>query len=371
MSPDTTMDASDILVAQVQQAFADNRPLRIVGGSSKLQLGRAVDAAPLDVGVHRGIVEYQPTELVITARAGTPLAEIEAALAEQGQMLAFEPPHLGANATLGGSLACGLSGPRRPFAGAARDFMLGVKMLNGRGEVLRFGGQVMKNVAGYDISRLMVGAQGTLGVLLEVSLKVLPRPVCEHTLVFDMHEKLAIEVIARLSNAALPLSAICHLPAAAQQPAQLYVRLSGAQAAVLAAGDDVRRSLTKASSQKMDADAAQDFWQNLRERRLPFFDEADALWRLSVPPATPTFAETLLGDCLLDWAGAQRWLKTDTPREEVQSAAQKMGGHATLLQRDATVHAPLALPLAALQARIKQAFDPKGILNPGRLYAGS
>jgi glycolate oxidase FAD binding subunit len=365
-----SQDASTGLAAQVQQAFEEKQALRIVGGNSKLSLGRAVAGEPLEMGKHTGIVEYQPTELVITARAGTPLAEIEAALAERGQMLPFEPPYLGESATLGGTMACGVSGPRRPFVGSARDFTLGARIINGRGEVLGFGGQVMKNVAGYDVSRLQVGAQGTLGVLLEVSLKVLPRPVCERTLMVEMDAATAIDMMTQLTNAALPLSAACHLPATAQQPAQLVLRLSGAQEAVDAAMASIQKELLDFSVAEKQNDEAEIFWQDLRERRLLFFDEADALWRLSVPPAMPVFDEALPGDCLLDWAGAQRWLKTTANIDTVQTAAQKMGGHAMLFNQQGATASPLSPVLEKIHRQIKHSFDPAGILNPGRLYEG-
>ena len=357
-------DISTQLAEQVAQAFVDATPLRIIGGGSKLLLGRTVQGQALELGAHRGIVEYQPTELVITARAGTPLKDIEAALAECGQMFSFEPPHLGDNATLGGMVACGLSGPRRPHTCAVRDSMLGVKMINGRGEVLRFGGQVMKNVAGYDVSRLMVGAQGTLGVLLDVSLKVLPRPEVERSLQLECDDSGAIETMARLCGSSLPLSAACHLPSGL-----LTLRFSGVAASVDAALAEVRRTLPQA--QLLGEGEAARFWTELRERRLPFFDDAaQGVWRLSLPPATAAFADELPGDCLLDWAGAQRWLKTDLPAEQVQTIARKLGGHATLYEKDRATFAPLDSALATAQTRIKQAFDPKGILNPGRLYEG-
>ncbi len=362
------MDASNELSAQVQQAFADKQALRIVARGSKLALGRVVTGEPLDVTQHAGIVEYQPTELVITARAGTPLKELETALAERGQMLPFEPPHLGEAATLGGTIACGLSGPRRPFSGSARDFMLSAQIINGRGELLGFGGQVMKNVAGYDVSRLMVGAQGSLGVLLEMSLKVLPKPACDRTLQVEMDAATAIETLSRLANTALPLSAACHLPATAQQVAQLRVRLSGVQAAVVAAMARIQKMLPKFSVSEMPNDA-ETFWQELRERRLPFFRNTGALWRLSVPPATPALNQaTLPGECLLDWGGAQRWLITTASVDVVQTAALKVGGHATLLTQTEALLAPLNPLLEKIHRQLKTAFDPAGILNPSRLY---
>jgi glycolate oxidase FAD binding subunit len=362
MSQDAMLQLAD----KVKQAFADETPLRIVGGDSKLQLGSAVNARPFPVNEHRGIIEYQPTELVITARAGTPLRELEAVLAESGQMLPFEPPHLGEEATLGGTIACGLSGPRRAFTGSARDFTLGVRMINGRGEVLQFGGQVMKNVAGYDVSRLMVGAQGTLGVLLDVSLKVLPCAEHEVTLSVEMDAQAAVDAMAYFTGAALPLSAACHLPAGSSTPAQLRLRLSGAESALMAATETIRQTLPQA--QELATDTATEFWRDLRERCLPFFTENQNLWRLSVPPATPVDShERLEGDCLLDWAGGQRWLTTTAPEEVVHTAAKTMDGHADHYQKDATVFAPLSPALAAVHRRIKNAFDPKGILNPGRL----
>jgi len=371
-------DVSNDLAAQVQQAFAEKQALCIAGSGSKLPLGRAVSAQPLDVTAHQGIVEYMPTELVITARAGTSLQALESVLAESGQMLPFEPPHLGEGATLGGTIACGLSGPRRPYAGAARDFTLGARIINGRGEVLSFGGQVMKNVAGYDASRLMVGAQGTLGVLLEISLKVLPRPACEHTLVVDMDAATAIATMTRLANVALPLTAACHLPATSQQAGQLCLRLSGAKEAVMAAVAFIQEQIQKllqkeqqtlsVTEKKNHDEQASMFWQDLRERRLPFFSDADTLWRLSLPPATPVLTEILPGECLLDWGGAQRWLKTEASADTVQAAAQKMGGHAAQLNQEGTVLAPLDSVLKKIHQQVKTAFDPRGILNPGRLY---
>lgn len=367
-------DASESLATQVRDAFAAGSALRIVGSDSKFRLGRPVAGAPLDVTAHRGIVAYEPSELVVTARAGTPLAEVEAVLAESGQMFSFEPPHLGETATLGGMMACGLSGPRRPHSCASRDSTLGMKMINGRGDILQFGGQVMKNVAGYDVSRLMVGAQGTLGVLLDVSLKVLPQPAHEATLRIEMDAAAALETMSLLVNEALPLSAACHLPAI-QFPAQLYLRLSGARAAVVEATSFIQQELSAFPKPEVIEDPEQvtSFWRDLRERRLDFFDKADSrvLWRLSVPPATPAFsADSLPGECLIDWAGAQRWLKTSASIDVVQSAALAMGGHASRFDTEGVLLSPLNPALAKIHQRVKQAFDPKGILNPGRLYEG-
>src|SRR3989344_5465819 len=251
-------DISKTLAEAVQSAAAAARtPLQITGGGTKAFYGLPSAGQRLDVGSHRGILSYEPTELVITARAGTPRADIEPALAEKNQMLAFEPPHLGENATLGGAIACGFSGPRRPWAGSARDFVLGTKILNGKGEILRFGGQVMKNVAGFDVSRLMTGALGTLGVLLEISLKILPRPEEELTLAFELPVDQAIATMNQWSKQ--PLSAACHLDNT------LYIRVSGTRTAVQAA----RARLGGEVIEKGGA-----LWHDLREQRLPFFNGA-------------------------------------------------------------------------------------------------
>lgn len=348
-------DRTAELAKAVSAAVESGTPLRPVGGDTKRDLGRAVDAAPLALAGHAGIVEYEPTELVITARAGTPLAELEAALAERGQMLGFEPPHLGDGATLGGTVACGLSGPRRPYAGSARDFVLGVRMLNGRGELLRFGGQVIKNVAGYDLSRLMAGAQGTLGILLEVSLRVLPTPAHELTLVHDLDSDAALAAVNRWAGQPLPISAACH------DGERLRVRLSGTEAGV--------RAAQAILGGEADPDGAA-WWQALRERDLPFFAGDAPLWRLALAPATAQ--PDLPGTWLIDWGGAQRWLRSDAPAESIRNAARAAGGHAMRL-RPAGVDGPFQpLPEAvfALHRRLKAALDPHGILNPGRLYAG-
>ena len=348
-------DLSDMLQSTVREAVAQGVAINIIGGNSKRFYGRAATGKPLDVSLHNGIVNYEPTELVITARAGTKLAEIEALLAEHSQMLAFEPPHFGPSATLVGAIACGISGPRRPYAGAARDFVLGVKILNGQGEILTFGGQVMKNVAGFDVSRLMVGAIGTLGILLEVSLKVLPRPVAEEMLCFDYPPTQAIEQMNRWAGLSLPVSA------AAYDGETIHLRLSGNEAGVRSArsrlgGADVSNSAS--------------FWHALREHEHAFFQGDNCLWRLSVPAATPPL--DLPGRWFIDWGGAQRWLKSAAPAQDIRQVATQAGGHATLFrgQKDHyDVFQPLTPALTALHKRIKTAFDPHGILNPGRLYA--
>ncbi|MBM3346646.1 MAG: glycolate oxidase subunit GlcE, partial [Betaproteobacteria bacterium] len=320
------------LVEAVRAAAAAGRPLNIRGGGSKDFYGRPAAGEPLDVRGHGGIVAYEPTELVVTARCGTPLAELEAALAASGQMLAFEPPHFGgqterqpphfggqserqpprfsATATVGGMLAAGLSGPRRQSAGALRDFVLGVTLLDGRGEVLRFGGQVMKNVAGYDVSRVVAGAMGTLGIILEASLKTLPRPAAEETLQFEMPEAVAIDTLNRWAGQPLPLSA------SAWSEGELHVRLSGALLAVAAARE-------RLGGERVDASAAGALWAGLREQTAAFFGHAEAarlpLWRLSLPSTTPAAAlDRINGARLIEWGGALRWVASGTDAATVR-----------------------------------------------------
>ena len=344
-------DISQQLADAVKAAAAAHTPLAIRGGGTKRFYTGEPRGEPLDVAGHRGVVSYEPTELVITARAGTPLAEVEATLAEKGQMLGFEPPHFGAAATLGGTIACGLSGPRRPYAGSARDFVLGATIVNGKGEIVRFGGQVMKNVAGYDISRLMVGAFGTLGVLLDVSLKVLPKPARELTLAFEMPADKAIATMNAWAGQPLPLSGACHLGDT------LYMRLSGTASGVQAAHAKLGGQVVEKS---------EEFWRELREQEHGFFRDDTPLWRLSVPPATPPI--DLPGKCCLDWGGAQRWLKSAAPADDIRRAAERAGGYATIFRGTGTrtgIHAAALPTHAALLRQIKQAFDPSALLNPG------
>lgn len=338
----------------VREAGRDHRPLRIQGSGSKSFYGRAVQGVALDVSPYRGIVSYEPTELVLTARAGTPLAEIEAVLADQRQMLPFEPPHFGPAATLGGCIAAGLSGPRRAYSGAVRDYVLGVRMIDGKGEDLRFGGQVMKNVAGYDVSRLMTGSLGTLGLLLEVSLKILPLPAEELTLRFDMAEREALQTMNRWAAQPLSLSATCYADGA------LSVRLSGASAAI------------KSVRQKLGGEVVDDaasFWRSVREQQHPFFKTNETLWRLSLPSTAA--AITVPGRQLIEWGGALRWLESDASSATIRETVAALGGHATLFRNTELNNEPfhpMTPPLLALHQRLKKTFDPHGIFNPGRLY---
>ena len=342
---------------QVLAAASDGRPLRIRGGGTKDWYGQTVDGDILDTRAFSGIVDYEPTELVITARCGTPLAEIEAALAERNQMLAFEPPHFDIGATIGGVVASGLSGPRRASSGALRDFVLGAVLMDGKGEVLTFGGQVMKNVAGYDVSRLLAGSMGTLGLMLQHSIKVLPRALCDTTLRFAMDEIDALRRLNEWAGLPLPLSASCW------HAGVLTVRLSGAQAAVTAAA----RTL---GGEPVDDGCA--FWTALREQRHPFFDGEGSLWRLSVPSATS--AIILRGAQLIEWGGAQRWLRIDADAamaQNIRRAVAAAGGHATLFRggdKSVGVFQPLAPGVARIHQRLKAAFDPSQVFNPGRMY---
>jgi glycolate oxidase FAD binding subunit len=351
-----SQDQTTELLERVRAAAASHTPVDIQGSGSKTFLGRAPVGEPLLVGGHCGILNYQPKELVVTARGGTTLEEIEGTLAKEGQMLPFEPPYFGPGATLGGSVACGLSGPARPYSGSARDFVLGMRVLSGRAETLRFGGEVMKNVAGYDVSRLMTGAFGTLGVLLEVSLKVMPVPAVERTLVQERSAAEAIALMNQWAGRPLPLTATCH------DGNHLYLRLSGAETSV-------RQAASVIGGETLSNHG--DFWRNrLREQGHGFFQGEKPLWRISLPPATPPL--DLPGKWLMEWGGAQRWLRTDLDAAAIRKAAAAAGGHATLFRggdRSGAVFHPLPPALLQLHRNLKQAFDPLGLFNPGRIYS--
>ena len=368
---------------QILAASADGTPLRIRGGGSKDFYGQAFQGEVLDVRPLAGISSYEPSELVVTVRAGTRLAELEALLAEQGQALAFEPPHFGPDATVGGMVAAGLSGPARASVGAVRDYVLGVRLLNGRGELLTFGGQVMKNVAGYDVSRLLAGSLGTLGVITELSLKVLPTAPAEATLMCaGVSQDTALSLLNRWGGQPLPLNASCWVFDTTAQPAQdfLFVRLRGALAAVEAACPRLVADVQAAggSAMRMDNAQAGPDWVACREQTLPFFLAPApelCLWRLSVPQTTPVLDLPYPG--FIEWHGALRWLwapASAAPR--LRAAAAAAGGHATLFRTsqahgDADRAVGVFTPLSAVQLRIQQAlmreFDPQEMFNPGRL----
>jgi glycolate oxidase FAD binding subunit len=349
-----------VLREQVLEAAAHGRALRPHGSGSKDFLAQSLAGVPLDMRGAQGVIAYEPSELYITAHAGTRLSAIESLLAEHGQMLAFEAPHFGAHATLGGAVASGLSGPRRISAGSLRDFVLGVTLMDGQGRVLRFGGQVMKNVAGFDVSRLIAGSFGTLGLVLEVTLKVLPRPQAEQTRVLALDEAQALTRMREWGAQPLPVSATAWLDG------RLAVRLSGAQTALDAAVRNVGGDL-------IDAIEAAALWQSMREQTHDFFSGDTPLWRLSLPPLTPVLP--LDGARLIEWSGMQRWLRSELDADVLRHAVKAVGGHATLFRggravdRARGVFEPLAPEVMAVHRRLKQAFDPSGVFSPGRLYA--
>ena len=361
----TNDPALQMLIDRVLSAQSANAQLCVQGGGTKAFYGEPPAGDVLDTRVLEGISSYEPTELVVTARCGTDLAELEATLAEQGQCLPFEPPHFGAGATVGGMVAAGLSGPSRAAVGAVRDYVLGATLLNGRGEVLSFGGQVMKNVAGYDVSRLLAGSMGTLGVILEVSLKVLPVAPATATLRFDMDEAQAIRQLNQWGGQPLPINA------SAWWDGTLLVRLRGALAAVQSA-------IAGLGGELIEPAHATPFWNGLRHHHDEFFTKAGAavdggarLWRLSVPPTTPPLG--LPGEQLVEWGGAQRWVCCAAPASLVRDAAAKAGGHATLFRsrdKSAGAFAPLRAPLDRIHRELKKSFDPNGVFNPGRMYPG-
>ena len=352
------------LVAQVRDAAASGRALRIRGGGSKDFHGERLAGEPLDTRGWRGIVNYEPSELVVTVRAGTPLAELETVLAASGQCLPFEPPHFGP-ATVGGMVASGLSGPARASVGAVRDYVLGLQLVNGQGELLVFGGQVMKNVAGYDVSRLMVGAWGTLGLIAEVSLKVLPIAPAEATLRFELGQSEALRRLNAWGGQPLPLNASRWLDEGGV--GTLHLRLRGAVAAV----DAACRSL---GGERLDDVQAAADWQACREQRLPWFVERGerALWRVSVPQTAPEL--DLPEAPLVEWHGGLRWVRAaDEAATRIREVAQGAGGHATLFRPGTATPAvprmtPPAPVLDRIQRELKRQFDPAGIFNPGRLF---
>ena len=348
----TVSDLTKALADQVRQAADAKAPLRIVGGDTKAFYGRQTDAVALSLAGHRGIIDYDPSELVVVARSGTLLAEVEARLDQCGQRLAFEPPRLGAASTIGGVVAAGLSGPKRPFAGAVRDCVLGATILDGRGQVLRFGGQVFKNVAGFDGFRLMAGALGCLGVILEVSLRVTPAPRREQAVALEIPSDVARQWVCELMRRPTPLSGAFH------DGQRLHLRLAGGEAGVAALAAELGAE-----------DESLTFWDDVRDLRHPALEGDGPLWRLSLPQTAPVPA---LGNVAAwDWAGSLVWMRSGRPATEIWDAAAAVGGHATLwrgAKAGDEVFQPLAPAVLALHQRLKAAFDPAGVLNPGRMY---
>ena len=360
------MDAIAAIVEQLRAAHAAGEPLRIRGGGSKDFYGEAATGTLLETTALTGAADHEPTELVVTAPAGMRLLDLEEQLAGHRQCLAFEPPRFSAATTVGGMVAAGLAGPSRAAAGSVRDHVLGVSIVSGTGELLQFGGRVIKNVAGYDVSRVVAGSLGILGVIVEVSLKATPRAESEATLRFDCKPGEALALLHAWGQRPLPLDA------SAWWNGSLVARLRGSEAAVGEAAATL-------GGERIAAAAAAPFWQGLRDHTDPFFvaaqeaiDDHDAtLWRLSLPATAPLLG--LAGDELIEWHGAERWLVTALPAADVRAAAATVGGHATAFRaraKPAGAFASLAPPLLAIHERLKRAFDPKGILNPGRLYPG-
>jgi glycolate oxidase FAD binding subunit len=348
----------------VRAAAADSRPLRLRGGGTKDFYGEPPQDSldVLDLRGCAGIVSHEPTELVVTARCGTSLAELEAELARHRQFLPFEPPHLGEAATVGGMVAAGLSGPRRASAGAVRDYVLGAVLMSGDGELLHFGGQVMKNVAGYDVSRLLAGSLGILGPIVQVSLKVLPLPAAEATLRLRCDLRDALTYLNAWGGQPLPISA------SAYHDGELSLRLSGARAAVEAAMD--RLASTHGAEPLGDGRAAA-FWTSLREQTAPFFAGDAPLWRLSLPSNAAPVA--LSGPQLVEWGGALRWLRTEADPQAVRRAATEAGGTASLYfdpRAGSGRFHPLSAANLELHRRLKRELDPQGLFNPGRMYPG-
>lgn len=345
-------DDSDRLLEAVASAVSGAQALAICGRGSKAFLAAPPPGAMLAVGDHSGVIDYRPDELVVTARSGTPLIELKRLLASRNQMMAFDPPTFGGDGSLGGAVAAGISGPGRPWNGAVRDAVLGLTLINGRAQRLKFGGQVMKNVAGYDVSRLMTGAFGTLGVLLDISAKVMPRPQFEWTRAFELDRDQALANVTTWARTPLPLSATL------QVERTLYVRLSGTEKGVRAAMRQIGGA---------DVSYADELWESLRDQYHRFFVAAQC-WRIVVPPAAP-FPD-VDGTWLTEWGGAQRWLKTSAPAADIVAAARRQGGHATPFYAGAPLPV-LGAALLKYHRRVKEAFDPNGIFNRGRLFQES
>lgn len=343
------------IIEAIKQASVRKMPVKIIGGNSKSFYGRKIEGEELDVSAYKNIVSYEPTELVVTARCGTPISEVEALLAGQNQMLPFEPPHFAESATVGGTIVCGLSGPARPYTGSVRDYVLGVRMINGKGEDLTFGGQVMKNVAGFDVSRLMTGTLGTLGVILEVSFKLLPKPEATITIQQECDQQQAITLMNKLAGQALPLSAACY------EQGKLSFRLSGFSSAIESARKEIGGEL-------LPNDDA--YWRSIKEHEHDYFVGDKSLWRIAVPPATEPL--DLCGDCFIEWGGAQRWFRSDLPAKQIREVVHAQKGHATLFRHGndyVDVFSPLSPEIKKIHQRLKESFDPDGIFNIGKMYS--
>ncbi len=346
-------DCSNEIASEIQNAFQQKQALHINAGRTKQFYGTSINAKSLSLAGHTGILEYEPSELYITARSGTCLSEIEQAVADQNQILPCEPPHFGTTATLGGAVACGLAGPRRVSAGSVRDCVLGIELLNGKGESLRFGGKVMKNVAGYDVSRLMCGALGTLGVLMSVSLRLLPKPESEQTIVLSLDYDSAINKLNHWASTPMPISASFY------DGNELFIRLSSSATAI----DACKRSIGGEIINNHDT-----LWNSIKEQTHDFFKSDKPLWRVSVPPNTSQL--TIPGHNVIEWNGALRWYNSDADEKTIRAEAKRAGGQANLFKGDVTNQKfhPLPDTSMSLQKKLKQVFDPAKILNPGKIF---
>lgn len=355
---------------QIQSAISDQKVINIIGGNTKHWYGDIAHGIKLDTTSYQGILDYQSEELVITVCAGTPLKEVESALAEKNQYFAFDPPHFGSDATIGGMVAAGLAGPGRGQYGGLRDYVLGTKIMDGSGQILSFGGKVMKNVAGYDVSRLLPGSLGTIALLLEVSIKVLPRPSKTQTLRFQIPQAQAIIQMNTWASQPLPLSASAWIGDSTD--GQLWMRLSGANAAVEAAMKKMNQLI---SAHIVPEDEAMTFWESIKEQQHTFFTESDdPLWRFAIEPLSKPLP--LENHTLIEWYAGQRWIKGTLSATQAQQMAQQHGGHATLFRgekpQNASVFTPLSFnpltaPLQVVQERVRQTFDPHGVFHTGRM----
>ena len=343
------VDLTAQLEQQIQQAYTTKTPLKIQSGNTKTYLGRETSGEVVDVANHSGVISYSPTELVIRARAGTKISYLNDVLIEHQQRLPFEPPSFAGEATIGGTVAANQAGASRPWFGGVKDSLLGLGLINGYGEAMQFGGQVMKNVAGFDVTRLQCGAMGSLGLITDVSIKVLPEFKAGHTLTFEMTAEVALEAMLRWANLSLPITGMSHLQGL------LYVRLQGGASGVASASEFL-------GGEQLVPEVAEEFWQAVREGCLLQPQHNQILWRWSGPSDAPI--HTLLNTSLINWAGSERWVLEESSNTPADGLIQYQGG-----DRSAQVYGSISAQQQTLQQRIKHAFDPHGILNAGRLYS--
>lgn len=359
-------DVSQQLIDQVKTAIADKTSVRIQGGGTKSGLGRAVDSTTqlISTSEHSGVVQYKPVELIMTVRGGTTLAEIDSELAKNKQMLACDPRRFGGQATIAGSLAANQSGHARPWFGSLRDHVLGIKLINGQAEHCRFGGQVMKNVAGYDVARLQAGAMGAFGLISEVSFKVLPKPEMCVSMSLETGASEAIALMNKLSGTSKPITAVSWVDGT------VYFRLEGPSKAVEAT---TKQWQSKHGLAILDDSTASILWESLREHEHDFFagtEKEKSLWKFSVNAAADHISQDAAW--AFDWCGSQRWLVGEFSLEELAEHAYKMGGEVQLYSggdRQQELSIPRSAAVKQLMQNLKNSFDPENIFNSGRLYS--